>query len=519
MARLLTSLTIRGRFHWMLGIVGVALLAVALLNALGNRVGRQAAETVLAQTADALRDGGALRETVAQLRRLESAIIAIGSSNTLEVQRLTQEWQQALAASAKAAERIGQAEGSGDEVRELTARHARLLADYAALIQPIAAQLQAAKIDGAVALAYAARAEDTVRQMQANVGALTERQLARVAVLRQRAAQRAGVADVLQLGLVVAVLALFLPLAWTTQRAVCGPLDQAVAMAERIADGDLGGPVAAGGQDEIGRLLQAMARMQQRLQAVVSEIRLSADGICTASAEVAAGNADLSRRTEQQAGSLQRAAASMEELHATVVENAEGARQARELASAASAVAAQGGQAVARVVRRMVDISASSRRIEEIVGVIEGIAFQTHILALNAAVEAARAGEQGRGFSVVASEVQMLAQRSAEAAKQIKQLIGSSVAEVDAGAALVTDAGATMHDIVEQVGQVDGLIGAISGATHQQTERIALLNAAVTQLDGNTQHNAALVEQSAAAAESLRQQAERLVAAVAVFRL
>ena len=517
-----SRVSIRARFHWMIGIVTVSLLATAAVNAVSDRASRQGAKQVLERSTAALSDGAELRETVSQMRRLESAIIAIGSSNTLEVGRLAKDWQQAVTASQKVAERIaesGAQNGGGDEVKALTSRHSKLVADYAALIKPVAAQLQAAQIDGAVALAYAGRAEDTVKQMQANVEALTQLQLAQVAAIQAQAEQRAAMADGVKLALMAILLALFLPLAWLTLRAVCGPLDRVIVVAERIAQGDLGSTIETGGQNEIGRLLHAMAGMQGRLKALVGEIRSTADSIQLASAEVAAGNADLSRRTEEQASNLQRAASSMEDLNSTVQRNADGARQACDLAGAASAVAAKGGEAVNRVVTRMTDISASSKKMAEIVGVIEGIAFQTNILALNAAVEAARAGEQGRGFAVVAGEVQTLARSSAEAAKEIKNLIGSSVAEVDAGAALVADAGATMGDIVAQVSKVNSLIAAISAATVHQTERIALVSTAVTHLDSSTQHNAALVEQSAAAADSLRQLAERLVGAVAVFKL
>jgi methyl-accepting chemotaxis protein len=268
-----------------------------------------------------------------------------------------------------------------------------------------------------------------------------------------------------------------------------------------------------------GSVVAAMHEMQQSLRRVVSQVRASSDSIATGSSQIATGNADLSQRTEEQASNLQQTAASMEQLTATVQTNADTARQATQLAGSAAAAAGQGGAVVAQVVQTMDGITASSRKIADIIGVIDGIAFQTNILALNAAVEAARAGEQGRGFAVVATEVRTLAQRSAAAAKEIKTLIGDSVEKVEAGSQQVHQAGRVMEDLVAQVGRVNDLIGEMCSATTEQTQGIGQIGHAVSQLDQVTQQNAALVEESAAAAESLNQQAARLVAAVSVFRL
>jgi methyl-accepting chemotaxis protein len=299
----------------------------------------------------------------------------------------------------------------------------------------------------------------------------------------------------------------------TTTRA----LAQAVEAAQALARGDLSHRVEVSTKDEVGDLLRAIQASMGRLAEVVVGIKASSESVSTAAVQIAQGNLDLSQRTEEQASNLQQTAASMEQLTSTVQSTADAAREASTLAGAASEVAVRGGQVVSQVVSTMDEITASSRRIADIIGVIDGIAFQTNILALNAAVEAARAGEQGRGFAVVASEVRSLAQRSAEAAKQIKQLIGMSVERVETGSRLVGDAGKTMDDIVARVQRVTQLITEIGSATTEQSGGISQVSDAVGQLDQVTQQNAALVEESAAAADSLKQQAQKLVTAVSVF--
>ncbi|MCW5665149.1 MAG: MCP four helix bundle domain-containing protein [Piscinibacter sp.] len=317
---------------------------------------------------------------------------------------------------------------------------------------------------------------------------------------------------------VLAVL-LGIGLAWAITRSITRPIGQAVDLAERVAAGDLGVRIDVRGRDEAGQLLAALQAMTGNLTNIVGQVRQSSESIATGSAQIATGNADLSQRTEEQASNLQQTAASMEQLTSTVKQNADTARTATQLAQSANAAAGRGGEAVSQVVQTMGEISESSRKIADIIGTIDGIAFQTNILALNAAVEAARAGEQGRGFAVVAGEVRSLAQRSAEAAREIKALIGASVERVEAGSKMVDDAGATIRDVVGQVQRVADLIAEIGAATAEQTQGIEQVGGAVTQLDQVTQQNAALVEESAAAADSLKQQAERLVQAVGVFRL
>jgi methyl-accepting chemotaxis protein-1 (serine sensor receptor) len=308
-------------------------------------------------------------------------------------------------------------------------------------------------------------------------------------------------------------------LAWVVSRSITTPVHQALDLAERVAAGDLSATLQASGRNEMAQLLQALGRMTESLRAIVGQVRDSSESISTGSAEIATGNADLSQRTETQASNLEETAATMEELSSTVRNNAQTAAQANELAHSASAAAGRGGAVVGDLVSNMAAISQSSNRISEIIGVIDGIAFQTNILALNAAVEAARAGEQGRGFAVVAGEVRSLAQRSAEAAREIKSLIGDSQTKVENGNRLAEQAGGAMQDIVQEVGRVSTLIAEIASASGEQSRGISQVGEAVGQLDQVTQQNAALVEQSAAAAESLRNQAQQLSELVASFRL
>ena len=302
------------------------------------------------------------------------------------------------------------------------------------------------------------------------------------------------------------------------QRSIVRPLIEAEAAAHRIAEGDLTTDLRVRGRDETGRLAESLRRMQGALNTIVHEIRSATDSINTASSEVATGNQDLSMRTEHTAATLQQAASSMDEVTSTVRSSADAARQADLLAAQAAEAARHGGEVVSRVVSTMQGINDSSRQIGQIIGVIDGIAFQTNILALNAAVEAARAGEQGRGFAVVAEEVRSLARRSAQAAREIKSLIVDSVDKVESGAQLVEQAGASMTAIVDSVQRVSQVIGEISTASAEQSGGIQLVNEAVVQVDQMTQQNAALVEQSAAAAEAMRQQAVRLTSTVEVFR-
>jgi methyl-accepting chemotaxis protein len=354
---------------------------------------------------------------------------------------------------------------------------------------------------------------------QALIGDLLKMQRQKIDAIAVQIEGVASASRKLLFTLAVLVLAFGVASAWLLTTGITRPLREAVQSARRVASGDLTGRIEVTGSDETGQLLQALQEMNTALLKIVLEVRNGTASIETSSSEIAAGNQDLSSRTEQQAGSLEETASSMEELTATVKNNAGNARQANQLADVAAQVAVKGGAVVAEVVGTMEAINVASRKIVDIIGVIDGIAFQTNILALNAAVEAARAGEQGRGFAVVATEVRTLAQRSAAAAKEIKELIGDSVGKVNQGSKLVADAGATMEDIVASVHRVSAIITEITVASNEQSAGIEEVYKAIGQMDEVTQQNAALVEQSAAAAEAMQHQAAGLAQVVSVFKV
>ena len=395
-----------------------------------------------------------------------------------------------------------------------------LMKDYAEAAQSTFKALEAGSLPD---VASANQALDPAKQ-QVHAA---EQQLTRLEAMQQEETRHAGIeqqqtarqAGLLFAAALAAAVLLVVPLTLANMASICRPLDQARQLAERIATGDLTALPDTRGGDEPARLLAALAAMQASLHSIVGQVRGSAESIQVASAEVASGNADLSQRTEQAANNLQQTASALQQLTGNVQQSADAASQARQLAASASAVAQRGGAVVGQVVSTMDEINQSSRRIADIIGTIDGIAFQTNILALNAAVEAARAGEQGRGFAVVASEVRSLAQRSAQAAAEIKGLIGSSLSKVEAGARLVQGAGQTMAEIVASVQRVSDVIGEITAAASEQSGGIGQINGAIHQLDQMTQQNAALVEQSAAAAQSLRDQAARMSQVVSQFQL
>ena len=379
--------------------------------------------------------------------------------------------------------------------------------------------LDMAGVDPNTGVAAMQQADASFTELHALAGAMLERYaaLSAEASAAAQAAERRTMIAFALLGLLASAAAV--AGAWWLQRRLVADLGRAAQVADAVAAGRLDAVPDVQRSDEVGDVLRALQRMTAGLRDSLGVVRESSVSLHTAAAEIAIGNSDLSARTEQAASSLQQTASAMEELAGTLASSADAARQANQLAAGAAEVARRGGSMVGNVVSTMDAISTSSKKVADIIGVIDGIAFQTNILALNAAVEAARAGEQGRGFAVVAGEVRILAQRSAQAAREIKSLIASSVEQVDAGGRLVSEAGDTMGRVVQSVHEVRDLIGHIAGAIHAQSDSVGEVNTAITQLDGMTQQNAALVEESAAAAESLKQQAGWLQGAVAHFRL
>ncbi|MGJ7501121.1 methyl-accepting chemotaxis protein [Variovorax sp. ZT5P49] len=407
---------------------------------------------------------------------------------------------------------------SEPEEREIYPVFEKLLAQYALEHNKIVAISQTQDTDQASNM-IRGKSQQLSREMNETLDKLTQVNLAGALRAGQTADAVHGRARLWVFGLLLGSMALGLGLALWIARIVARPLAEAVKVAQSVAAGDLTSRIEARTTDETGQLLEALKGMNDSLVKIVSEVRTGTDTIATASSQIASGNQDLSSRTEEQASSLEQTAASMEELTSTVKQNADNARQANQLAVSASEVAVKGGSVVSQVVDTMGSINASSKKIVDIIGVIDGIAFQTNILALNAAVEAARAGEQGRGFAVVASEVRSLAQRSAAAAKEIKTLIGDSVEKVEEGSKQVAEAGRTMDEIVGSVRRVTDIMGEITAASQEQTSGIEQINQAITQMDQVTQQNAALVEEASAAAQSLQEQAGSLVQSVSIFKL
>ncbi len=389
--------------------------------------------------------------------------------------------------------------------------------DYEARVGEVFAAIAAERQDDAMRLNEAARGSRG--KAEAEIAAFVDA-VAKVSEANAQGAEKkaaAALAWMIAIGLLGTLAAA--GFGTVVARGILAQIHQANAAAGRMAEGDLSVSIVPSSRDEVGQLLVSLGNMQQSLARVVGDVRANAESVSTASAQIAQGNADLSQRTEEQASALQQTAATMEQVGTTVRQNADNAQQANQLAQGASHVAVQGGEVVGQVVQTMKGISDSSKKIAEIISTIDGIAFQTNILALNAAVEAARAGEQGRGFAVVAGEVRSLAQRSAEAAKEIKTLITASVERVDQGTALVDQAGRTMDEVVTSIKRVTDIVAEISSASVEQSSGVSQVGDAIGQMDQVTQQNAALVEESAAAAESLRQQAQSLVQAVSVFKL
>ncbi len=460
----------------------------------------------------------ALRTDMSMARRHDKDMI-IQYESVEGVKAALVKWQASLQHADKVLQELQT--GMQDDNKANVQKVAEALRAYRDLFIPIVRQLEAQGYDTATianrlsgkALAKFDEAEVALNTVDAALRQDVERAVQQQAALAHQVELLFAVAVVLGLLLVV-------PGTLINMRSICQPIDRALHFSQAIAEGDLTDHgIDTTGNDEAAGLLKSLEAMRTSLDHLVGQVRHSTDSLSTASAEIATGNQDLSVRTEQTAINLQRAASSMDKLTDAVRQSADASQQANQLSSSAGSVAARGGAEVSQVVSTMQDINASSKKISEIIGVIDGIAFQTNILALNAAVEAARAGEQGRGFAVVASEVRSLAGRSAEAAKEIKHLIVASVERVEVGTRLVDNAGKTMAEIVHSVQRVSDIIGEITAASAEQSHGIDAVNTSVAQLDQMTQQNAALVEESAAAAESMREQTQRMAELVATFKV
>ncbi len=514
---LMRGFSIRTRMVGAIAAVLGMFAVVGLVGLVGGLRIKALNEAFMATSVQQIEAVGQVRLHLSQVRLLEKQMV-IDHEDSDKVKKSHEVWVGAIQATQQSLNALA---GGVDGPSTALAREASTFIDgYVKSGQSVINNIVGSNYDNArTADRMLGRAKADITEAEKRIDLIASGVAARVEATQ--ADFRATMAQVLlaftaTLG---AVLLLVVPLTLVNSRSITAPIEHAVQLADRIAGGDLTSSVHSAGQDEAAALLRSLGRMQDSLRDMVGQVHQSSMSIQNSSAEVASGNIDLSNRTEEAAGSLQATASSMEQLTTHVRLNAEAAAEANRLAVSAADVAQRGGGVVAQVVSTMDQINCSSRRIADIIGTIDGIAFQTNILALNAAVEAARAGEQGRGFAVVATEVRSLAQRSAAAAREIKTLIGASVERVEAGTRQVADAGSTMSEIVASVQRVSHIIHAISTATAEQSTGLGQVNASVSDLDRMTQQNAALVEQSAAAAESLKDQARRLGTLVGTFRL
>jgi methyl-accepting chemotaxis protein len=514
---MLRVFTIRTR---MFSALAMVLSLCGLIAAVGLTAGmklKQLNETFSEESIRKTEAVGVIRGHLARVRVVEKQMVLDYETGTA-VAELRKSWQGALEAGKKELRTL--VEGPEDEDNVPAKAAIESLDRYAKNCESVLHNIETTNYDNARAAdRMLGRAKSDMQEAEASVDRIAEFVKADSDQRREDFRRVLGSSLWLYGATVALSMLIVAPLTIANLYSITGPIEAAAASAEAIASGDLTRPIHSEGNDEASQLQRALGRMQERLQQVIGQVRTASEQIHTSSAEVASGNSDLSRRTEQTADSLQQTSSAMEQLTAAVRQTSDSSGMARGLAGQATQFAQHGGKIVSEVVSTMQEINTRSHRIGDIIGTIDGIAFQTNILALNAAVEAARAGEQGRGFAVVASEVRSLAQRSALAAREIKTLIGASVERVEAGVQQVGEAGSTMQDIVASVERVSSIIGEISVAASQQSSGIGQVNGSVNDLDRMTQQNSSLVQESAAAAESLRQQAERLNELVAAFRL
>jgi methyl-accepting chemotaxis protein len=504
----------------MRGAIAVVLGLFAVVGAVGLLGGQRLKELnhdFMDHSVHEMASVATVRDELARVLVLEKSMV-IDYEDGVAVLKHREAWARHLAAARQALESM--TEGETDEDNAIATEAIQRLKAYEQHSKPVLDNIQNGGYDSArVADRMLGRAKEQYAAAAADVGRIAALVNAEVETTRSEFGRAMALIMWVFIATLATVVLVVVPLTLVNSNSITSPISYAARVASAIAEGDLTRPIRIEGQDEAATLLGALSRMQDSLRQIVGQVHGAAQSIRAASSEVAKGNADLSNRTEQTAGSLQQTASSMQQLTGTVQSSAGSAEQARALAVAAAEVAARGGEVVSQVVQTMDEINGSSHRIADIVGTIDGIAFQTNILALNAAVEAARAGEQGRGFAVVAGEVRALAQRSAGAAREIKALIGASVEKVEHGARQVGEAGETMNRIVDSVQRVTAIVGEISAGAAEQSTGIGEVNGAVTQLDRMTQQNAALVEQSTAAAEQLQSEAQKLTETVAAFRL
>jgi methyl-accepting chemotaxis protein len=511
----LRSFTIKTRLTGSMAailMIAVVLLALSLISGASER-------SLINETVQMTNKRTALVQSVHQsLLRTEIAVRNMGLQNEVgAINAAEAQAKKALKQYLSLRDQLASSEAQGDakamldELAEINRQSEASFLEAVGLAQQFNTEQ--------AALTIAKKIDPLTAKAEALLGKLAAFQQERAEAVVAAADDRAKRTDAFVIAFGVVGIALAIFIAWRMARSIVRPLGEAVRVAQQVAEGDLSVRADALGADETAQLLRALNTMTENLAKVVGGVHSASENIVNSTSEIAQGNNDLSARTESQASALQQTAATMEELSTTVKHNAHSAKQANQLAQSASSVAVQGGEVVSQVVGTMKGINESSRKIAEIIGVIDGIAFQTNILALNAAVEAARAGEQGRGFAVVAAEVRALAGRSANAAKEIKSLIATSVERVEHGSALVDRAGSTMSDVVTSIRRVTDIVGEISAASDEQSRGVSMVGDAVTEMDKATQQNAAMVEELAAAASSLKGQAQELMQTVTVFKL